>query len=150
MKLIIPPPIVALVCAGLLWTVSRHFTSLNIQIPWQNELAIFIAVIGIAIDIAAMRLFIRFKTTISPLSPAKTSDLVTTGIYRISRNPMYLGMALLICAFGTWLGTLATPVVLILFCLYLNRFQIFPEEAALHEIFGDAYKEYCERTRRWI
>ena len=103
-----------------------------------------------ACAIPSFRLFAKYKTTISPFTPSETTALVTQGMYRYSRNPMYLGLVLLTIAatifFGTWLGV----VIVVAFIFLLNFLQILPEEEALLDIFGEEYVEYQKKVRRWI
>jgi protein-S-isoprenylcysteine O-methyltransferase Ste14 len=84
------------------------------------------------------------------MSPAKTSALVSSGIYRWSRNPMYLGMALLLLGVAAWGSTLAGYLLVFVFCWFLTRFQIIPEERALLAAFGQEFAQYMARVRRWI
>lgn len=94
--------------------------------------------------------FRRAQTTVNPLTPQAASSLVTTGIYRVSRNPMYLGMLLLLAAFAVFLANAAALIILPVFILYMNRFQITPEERALSSMFGPDFTAYTERVRRWM
>ena len=92
----------------------------------------------------------RARTTVNPLRPERASALVTTGVYRITRNPMYVGMALMLLA---WAVLLASPAALagpVTFIAYMNRFQIGPEEDALDTLFGPDYAAYRSRVRRWL
>ena len=84
------------------------------------------------------------------MAPQKASALVTSGVYRITRNPMYLGMLLVLAGWGVWLGNAAAFVGLPLFVAVLNLLQIAPEERVLRERFGDAFTRYAARVRRWI
>jgi protein-S-isoprenylcysteine O-methyltransferase Ste14 len=95
-------------------------------------------------------LFARFKTTISPLKPSDATALVTEGMYRYSRNPMYLGLLLLTIASTIWFGTWLGIIINIVFIFLINFLQIIPEEEALLEIFGEEYGEYKKNVRRWI
>ena len=90
------------------------------------------------------------RTTVNPLRPEKASSLVTSGIFRLTRNPMYLGLALIVAAAAAWYGNLLGGFVVPMFVLYINRFQIVPEERALAAKFGTAFDAYRSRTRRWI
>jgi protein-S-isoprenylcysteine O-methyltransferase Ste14 len=94
--------------------------------------------------------FRRARTTISPVKASAASSLVTTGVYRFTRNPMYLGLLLTLLA---WAAFLFNPVALLfvpIFVLYINRFQIKPEERTLSALFGGEYGAYQERVRRWL
>ena len=148
MKTKIPPPILA-----LLMIVIVYLSSLIIEpFKFNNQivLSVFIVVIGLACAIPSFRLFAKHKTTISPFTPSETTALVTDGMYRYSRNPMYLGLVLLNIAatifFGTWFGI----IIVATFIFLLNLLQIIPEEEALLDIFGEEYIEYKKKVRRWI
>lgn len=94
--------------------------------------------------------FYKHKTTVNPLKPQAASALVIKGVYKYSRNPMYLGMACLLAAWCVWLGNPINIVCLIGFIFYMNRFQILPEEKALEELFGEDFNQYKSQVRRWI
>jgi protein-S-isoprenylcysteine O-methyltransferase Ste14 len=94
--------------------------------------------------------FRRQRTTINPLHPEKTSSLVTGGIYRISRNPMYVGMALLLLAWAVYLESPAALLGIGAFIAYITRFQIIPEESLLSRHFGAEFENYRQRVRRWL
>jgi protein-S-isoprenylcysteine O-methyltransferase Ste14 len=94
--------------------------------------------------------FIKIKTTINPRPPKNTNQLVTAGLYRYSRNPMYLGLLFLLFGAALWLGNPANIFVLLLFLLFITLFQIKPEEEILCKNFGSDYRHYCEKVRRWL
>lgn len=108
--------------------------------------------VGIAILVGCMSLisFFTKKTTIDPMKPDKAAVLITNGLYRFSRNPMYFALLLLLLAFGIILGNAFNTLVAAGFVGYMNRFQIIPEESILLAKFGKPYKEYLARTRRWF
>ncbi|MEO1143695.1 MAG: isoprenylcysteine carboxylmethyltransferase family protein, partial [Pseudomonadota bacterium] len=87
---------------------------------------------------------------VSPISPEKTTSLVTDGVYKYTRNPMYLGLTFILSGFAIWQGNLFGFVGVILFVGYVTRFQIIPEETILREKFGQEYEDYCSRTGRWL
>lgn len=150
LELKLPPPLIALAIglamAGLA-QVTPALPSLEAMRPWLP--AILLGA-GALIAIAAVMSFRRARTTIHPLSPQKTSTLVDSGLFRFSRNPMYLGMALVLLAWAVWLAAPATLIGPIAFIALITRVQIQPEERALLELFGEAYRDYCQRTRRWL
>ena len=113
-------------------------------------LALPVGAAGLLLDGIALFHFLRRRTTINPLNPQSASALVTGGIYRLSRNPMYLGLASLLLAWAIYLGNLAALAGVPLFILYMNRFQVIPEEQALEARFGDALTIYGPRTARWL
>lgn len=150
MKLIIPPPLQAIICAGIMWLISEKFPEFSFSSALQQPLAISICIIGIGIDLFSVGLFARKKTTVSPFSPNKTEVLVTTGLYQYTRNPMYLGMAFILTGLAVWLGNYASFFMIPCFVAYITQLQIIPEEEILLEKFGEEYGEYMLRVRRWI
>ena len=146
----LPPPAVALAVAAAMWLVA-HFTP-RIDVDSTVRLGLTAAFAGAAAVFAGLgiSMFGRAKTTINPVRIDQVSALVTTGVYGVTRNPMYLGLALLLCACTCYL---AAPWVLlgpVAFVAFISRFQIAPEERALHERFGAAFDDYRRRVRRWI
>ncbi len=154
MRFLVPPPVVTAVTCGFMWTSARWFQHSAVFTPLkfalQGPLAVIFLVIGLLLMVLAAWTFTRAKTTLNPMLPERASSLVTNGIFRLSRNPIYLGDALLLVAYGIWLGCLANVAWLILFIGYIQYFQIIPEERALRQLFGQDYSEYCSRVRRWI
>lgn len=116
----------------------------------RHGLAVALGLIGLALDMSGLVAFLRRHTTINPLRPAKTSALVTGGVYRFTRNPMYLGLACLLTAWALWLGAWQSFAGPLVFVAYITRFQIRPEERALSRLFGVAYSDYIARVRRWL
>ncbi len=146
----IPPPVYALCAAGLIWLLDRYVPSLRwVNAPW-NELGWALIAIGLGMDFSAVVSFIRRRTTISPMRPDRTSHLVISGLYRLSRNPMYLGLVLTLSGWAWLLGCPIGLIVVWLFARVLVIVQIAPEEAALRERFGDTYLEYSRHVNRWI
>lgn len=148
MKTKIPPPILALVMIVLIYLSSFFIESTTFN--YQGSLSVLVLILGLACAIPSFKLFARYKTTISPLKPSDATALVTEGMYRYSRNPMYLGLLLLTIASTIWFGTWFGIIVNILFIFLINFLQIIPEEEALLEIFGEEYEEYKKNVRRWI
>ncbi len=150
LELKIPPPVVAGLIAAAMWGASDFEPLFALPSALRSFGAIGIALCGISFDLLGLIAFLRKKTTVNPLNPRKTSTLVTHGVYRITRNPMYVGLGLLLVAWAVHLSglwALAGPLV---FVLYISRFQIRPEERVLAEMFGDAYAAYCSQVRRWL
>lgn len=116
----------------------------------RMEIGVGLSQLSIVIALMAMACFWHVRTTINPLTPSKASSLVTNGIFRISRNPMYLSLLLLLVAYAIRLDSLAVWLGPLIFVAYVTRFQILPEERVLAEKFGEAYLAYKHRTRRWI
>ena len=150
----IPPPLIDLGYALLMWGLSVGVPAAQLW-PRAGSLAVWgvavgLALLGAGIALAGVLAFRRARTTVNPLAPQRASQLVVVGIYRRTRNPMYLGMLLVLAGWGVCLGNALAFLALPLFVLTLNRLQIKPEERALRERFGEAYLSYMQRVRRWV
>ena len=133
-----------------MYLVARYVPEFGYSFPYQLYLAAGISVMGVVIDLVAVGRFFRSGTTVSPLSPEKSSKLVTQGLYRFTRNPMYLGLVFILSGYCIWLGNLAAFCVIPIFVWYVTRYQIIPEEEVLLETFGEQYSDYCNRVGRWL
>ncbi|MFT5839607.1 MAG: protein-S-isoprenylcysteine O-methyltransferase Ste14 [Flavobacteriales bacterium] len=149
LELKIHPPIVLLLCLGIAYGFSHYLPSLAMPLI-LSDLQWFIGIIGVLVTLAGMWEFRKAKTTINPTSPEKASYLVSGGIYRLTRNPMYLGMQFILIAaifkIGNYCGFIALPF----FILYITQFQIKPEERIIKKIFGEEYCQYKKKVRRWL
>lgn len=150
MKNKIPPPIIFLITASIMWLVSRSALAYPVPVPFSLMLFLVLAAFGFLIAFSALRQFNAVETTVNPLTPDEASSLVDTGIFGRTRNPMYLGLLLICVGWGLWLGSLSNVVTIVVFVLVITELQIKPEEAALEKLFGSQYVEYCRRVRRWI
>jgi protein-S-isoprenylcysteine O-methyltransferase Ste14 len=150
LELRVPPPVVTAVFALLMWFLARAFPFLDVDVPARIPAATTLLVIAVVIGIAAVLGFRRAKTTINPLKPQASSALVTGGIYRWTRNPMYLAMLLVLIGWACIVSNLAALVMLPLFVSALSRLQIEPEERALHARFGPEFENYRRKVRRWL
>lgn len=149
-KPIVPPPVWALLFGVLMWQLHRRVPLASLLAPPATWLGALVAVGGLAIDVACIRRFARAKTTPHPMALKKASALVTEGMYRWTRNPMYVGLLLVLCGWALWLGTLSPWLGPPLFVVVITLVQVRLEEAALRKIFGQAYEDYCARVPRWI
>lgn len=145
------PPLLVAVCFGLaIWVLSRFAPALDLS-PIAKTAITLAAVLAAAVfGVAAVVSFRRARTTVNPLQPEAASALVTSGIYRYTRNPMYVAMALLLVALSAWLAFPWSLLCVAGFVSYMNRFQIAPEERALEALFSEEYRRYCARVRRWV
>lgn len=146
----IPPPVVMGIIGALMWAVAPVGPRLGIGDSLRDGLAIVLVLVGFGIDLYCAIAFWRVRTTVNPLSPGKSCALVTSGAYRLSRNPMYVGQTMVLTGWTVFLNSvwgLAGPVALV---LYLNRFQIAPEERVLAQKFGADFKAYTTQVRRWL
>lgn len=146
----IPPPIIALACATGMYFLAENMLYYGLGPLWVLPTAITLAIMGIGFALAGVLSFRRHRTTINPLHPEKTRHLVTGGVYRISRNPMYVGMALLLLAWAVYLESPAALLGPIAFIAYITRFQIIPEEILLAQHFAEEFSAYRQRVRRWL
>ncbi|MGA6539208.1 methyltransferase family protein [Stenotrophomonas sp. NPDC101269] len=145
----IPPPIVMLLLGLAALGVARCAPAFAVDVPLQTALAVGVAMLGLVLNLLPKRAFRRAGTTVNPLRPAASTQLVTSGIYRYTRNPMYLGHALILAGWTLHLGNALAMIALPAFVLFVTRFQIQPEERALAQRFPD-YASYCRRVRRWL
>lgn len=146
----IPPPLVGLACALAMVGVQALVPAADYVWAGSQLLATVVAMCGLSLDVAGLWAFHRHRTTVNPLSPHKSSAVVQNGVYRFTRNPMYLGMALLLCAWALWRSHALAWLLLPCFVVYITRFQIQPEERILLAKFGAPYQAYLGRVRRWL
>ena len=150
LELKIPPPAVALVVGLAMWWISRYGVLEGVPPRWRIGAALALAAIGAAFDVAGIIAFGLAKTTVNPMKPEKSVALVCSGVYRITRNPMYVGMVFILLAWAVYLTSpwaLFGPLV---FAAYITRFQIKPEERVLAARFGVEFASYQARVRRWL
>ena len=146
----IPPPIVAALMGTAMWWLASLSPMLHVPDSIRAAVALAISAVGGMVAMGAGVRFRRANTTVNPLKPQAASSLVTTGIYRYTRNPMYLGLLFLLVA---WAVLLSSPFALlgpVAFVTYISRFQIVPEERVLAALFGAEYAAYQSGVRRWL
>jgi protein-S-isoprenylcysteine O-methyltransferase Ste14 len=145
----IPPPVVALVMLLLMWNLAAWLPG-PVAPGWHVSAALGLVAIGAAFDLAALWAFHRARTTVNPMKPQASAHLVTGGVYRLTRNPMYLGLVLFLSAAVVYLWSPWAVLGPVGFVAYINRFQIGPEERVMRERFGAAFEPYSQRVRRWL
>jgi len=150
LELKIPPLALVLLWAAAMRGSSYLVPALGLGIPGRRVLVGICLGLGALIALPGILAFLRAKTTIHPMHPENASALVTSGIYRWSRNPMYVGVLFVLTGWALWLSHLLPFFFLPLFVAYLNRFQIQPEEKALKAKFGEAFTDYMQSVRRWL
>lgn len=150
LELKVPPLIVVAIAALLMWAVARATPRLTLPYPGRVLVAAALLISGIAVMLTGVLAFRKASTTVDPRFPENASHVVSSGIYRYTRNPMYLGMLVVLIAWMAWLSNAGTIVIPALFALYITRWQIVPEERALAEKFGAEYAAYCKAVRRWV
>ncbi|MDE2041611.1 MAG: isoprenylcysteine carboxylmethyltransferase family protein [Alphaproteobacteria bacterium] len=146
----IPPPLIALLAALLIWLLARYVPLAQFQSHYARYLAYGGYFIGICLDFWGFVWFRRARTTINPMQIERTSSLVTSGPYAFSRNPMYLGLLIILAGVVIANGALSGVIVPFLFAAIVTQYQIKPEEAVMREKFGTEFDNYAHRVRRWL
>lgn len=144
----IPPPIVTLICALIIYFSSSFFPSYTF--PLFNALSILILGSGLLLIFLAVNSFKKSQTTINPLQPDLASSLVTDGVFKYSRNPMYLGMLFILIFISLRFNLIGGSLVALGFVIYITKYQIVPEEIAMVKLFNDKFIAYKSRVRRWL
>ena len=146
----VPPPLVAGLFGFAMWAVSFVAPTIEMDTAVRLTLSMLIIAAGIFFCLAGVISFRSAKTTVNPFKPETTTALVSSGVYAISRNPMYVGFALFLLAWAVYLSSPWVSIGVVGFVLYMNHFQIEPEELALKDIFGAEFTRYQEKVRRWL
>jgi protein-S-isoprenylcysteine O-methyltransferase Ste14 len=150
LELKVPPVVVLLLSAAAMWIVKAGIPGYALQLPAQGVIAALVFTVGLAIGVRGVLVFRRHETTVNPTTPDAATSVVTTDVFRFTRNPMYVALTLVLVAWGAVLASLPALFVVPAFIAYMTRFQILPEERALAARFGAAYDEYRRTVRRWI
>ena len=150
LELKVPPLAVVLVTGALMWLGAWMVPGLAFVFPARYAVAASLVVVGALSSLLGVVSFRRAGTTVNPMTPESSSSLVVSGIYKLTRNPMYLGFLLALLGWAIFLSNVVAILFLPAFVLYMNRFQIEPEERALAAIFERAFAAYKESTRRWL
>lgn len=150
LELKVPPIVQVIIIALLMWLLSLVATTFSVHIPWKIQAAILLGTLGIVISLLGVLAFRKANTSADPRVPHQTTSLVSSGIYQLSRNPMYLGFVFVLLGWAVYLSQGLSFLFLPTFVLYINRFQIAPEERFMLEKFGAEYSIYMSKVRRWI
>ena len=150
LELKVPPVLVALIVALLMWLIALVLPATPIATSARWVGIVSLLATGAYFSLAAVVSFKKAQTTVNPLQPDACSSLVTSGVYQRSRNPMYLGLLFVLIAWGLFLSNLFSVIFAAGFLLYMNRFQIQPEERALLAVHGQDYSDYMIKVRRWL
>ena len=146
----IPPLALTVIMILLMSLIAWQMPQFSFMLPHNTLVALCVAFIGAVISVAGVVSFRTADTTVNPNKPHQASTLVVRGIYRYSRNPMYLGFMYFLLAWGVFLAHLLSLLFPLGFVVYMNRFQIPLEEEALEEKFGEEFILYKNRVRRWL
>lgn len=148
------PPLVTLIYAALMWLIAYFVVDLSVLPSWSETarpiVIMLLLGIGLLFGLLAVLTFRSADTTVSPTQPQTTTALVTGGVFKLTRNPMYLGLLLLLMAWAVWLNNIFVWPVLVFFHWQITHKQIKLEENALTDLFGDEYRAYMKSVRRWL
>ena len=146
----VPPPAVVTVVAVAMWGASKLAPLFQVPSALRLGAAVAIVWVGIGFSAAGVLAFRRARTTVNPTTPEKATSLVSSGVYRITRNPMYVGLFCVLVAWAVFLSSAWALLGPVAFALYIDRFQIAPEERALTKLFSSEYADYQAKVRRWL
>lgn len=150
LELKVPPLAFVLFIALLMWLVSSAVPQLRFDFPGRIVIAVVFGAAGTIVILLGVTSFRQAKTTFNPMKPEASTFLVVSGVYRWTRNPMYLGFFLILAGWAVFLANLLAFLLLPAYVLYMNRFQIEPEERALRARFPEKFDVYERRVRRWL
>lgn len=146
----IPPVAVVIFFAVVMVIMAKLLPELSFVFWGRLVVAIALTLAGVVISLAGILAFRQHRTTVNPLNPKAATAIVTTGVYRFTRNPMYMGFILILAGWATFLANLGAALVLPICVFYLTQFQIKPEERILLEKFGKPFADYRTKVRRWV
>lgn len=149
LELKIPPVLVFIICCFAIY-VADSWALFQFSLPFPWLFFIFCFVASGYFGLSGILEFKKAKTTVHPVHIHKTATVVDSGVYRLTRNPMYLALLLLLLGYGYLQQNLLSLFVSVLFVLYMNRFQIQPEEIHMQQKFTTEYDRYKKKVRRWI
>jgi protein-S-isoprenylcysteine O-methyltransferase Ste14 len=150
LELKVPPLLVWLVMAGAMLGVARSAPTLSVTLAGSAVIALALVGLGWGLAVAGVLAFRDKRTTVNPLTPSASASVVSSGVYRVSRNPMYLGLLLALAGWAVYLSNAGAALLLPAFVAYMTQYQIKPEERALLAKFGSEFAHYTSRVRRWL
>jgi protein-S-isoprenylcysteine O-methyltransferase Ste14 len=150
LELKIPPLLVWFIFAGAMLGVTYSAPSLSFTLARSSAIALALFSLGGAVTLAGVIAFSDKRTTVNPLTPSASSSIVSSGVYRVSRNPMYLGFLLALAGWALYLSNAGAALLLPAFVAYITQYQIKPDERALLAKFGSEFAQYMSRVRRWL
>ncbi|OEE93303.1 protein-S-isoprenylcysteine methyltransferase [Vibrio genomosp. F10 str. 9ZD137] len=146
----IPPVILTIIFVGIMYLTNLYLKFTLFDLPFKVEVLLIFFIIGVTFALAGVISFKKHKTTLDPMNTENVSTLVKSGVYRYTRNPMYVGMLMALLGYGFFLSNPINLFITVLFIWYMNKFQIKPEEVFLSSVFGNDYDEYKKSVKRWL
>jgi len=150
MKNRVPPLIWMILTGAIMWLVARSPFGYRVELPYLAEIGTLFIALGVIVVALGIRQFAKLETTVNPLDLTESTRLASQGPYRFTRNPMYLGLTLILVGWAFHLDSPVNIVCIAAFVIVMTEWQIKPEEAALLKLFGGEYEAYCQRVRRWV
>ncbi|PMR73600.1 methyltransferase family protein [Billgrantia endophytica] len=150
LELKVPPVALLAIFAIVIYGVARLTPGAILIIPGKEIIGAILVFFGALVVSLGVLAFRSHKTTVNPLTPGESSVIVQDGIYRVTRNPMYLGFLFLLSAWAIFLSNAFAALALPLFVAYMNQYQIKPEERVLLAKFGPEFSTYMSTVRRWL
>ena len=148
MKNKIPPPLVTFFFGLCIYFSQKYFPEFNLEFLTILSYIFYFA--GVAILVSAVRLFQKQNTTVNPIKIENASSLVTSGIFKYSRNPMYLGMVIILFGLALMFNLIGGILFTFLFAAYITKYQIRPEEEVMERLFGEDFLKYKNSVRVWL
>lgn len=146
----IPPVALFVLFVVAINYLSHEFLAFRVSLPLAGAVFLICFIVAGLVGLAGVYEFRRAQTTVNPIKVDEASTIVDSGIFSFTRNPMYLGLFLLLFGYAYWQQNVLAILFSFAFIMYMNRFQILPEERALEMLFGAKYVDYKQRVRRWI
>ena len=148
MKNKIPPPIVTFFFGLCIYFLQEYFPEFNLEFLTILSYIFYFA--GLTILVLAVRLFKKQNTTVNPIKIENASSLVTSGIFKYSRNPMYFGMIMILFGLALMFNLIGGILFTLLFAIYITKYQIRPEEEVMERLFGEDFLKYKNSVRMWL
>ena len=149
-ELKIPPVLVTLITILIAYVLAKAIPITIIDILYNDVVAGCFIFLGFVLILNSLFIFKYHETTANPLKPETSSTLVTTGTYKLSRNPIYLGLLLIVLGMIIYYKALSSIIIIPIFIWYMTQYQIIHEENAMKSLFGSEYENYYQRVRRWL
>jgi protein-S-isoprenylcysteine O-methyltransferase Ste14 len=146
----IPPLMITIIFAVFMYLTSLYLNFFSLALSFNVEMLLIFFILGVTFALAGVISFKKHQTTVNPMNTENVSTLVKSGVYRYTRNPMYVGMLMVLLGYCLYLNNPINLLLIALFVWYMSKFQIKPEEVFLTSVFGNEYVIYKESVRQWL